>query len=284
VIRSGAPRRRWQELTDAQALTRRYEELVASRGPRAARRRRRRPPLVSIIVPYFQLEAEVEQTVRSALAQTHPAIEVLIVNDGSLRAEDAIVFQLAEQHPNLRLVTQPNSGLGPARNFGVRCARGEYVLPLDADDTIDPRLVERCLEALERDPDLAYVATWTHYHDEDMRPDPSGAGYNPYGNWSRLIERNNVGGTCTALIRRSVFELGFTYSPDLTSYEDWFLYRELHHAGHHGAVIPEPLFNYRVRRTSMMREIGQPSLERLVDEMRAHVCERDVQWAAGGRP
>jgi hypothetical protein len=97
-----------------------------------------------------------------------------------------------------------------------------------------------------------------------------------------LIDRHNVGGTCTALIRRSVFENGFTYSLDLTSYEDWFLYRELHHAGQLGAVVPEPLFQYRVRRASMMREIGQPKVERLVDEMRAHVRERDIEWIAGG--
>ena len=63
----------------------------------------------------------------------------------------------------------------------------------------------------------------------------------PFGNWTNLMERNNVGGTCAALIRRSLFESGFAYSTDLTSYEDWLLYLELHHAGHHGAVIPERL-------------------------------------------
>jgi hypothetical protein len=53
-----------------------------------------------------------------------------------------------------------------------------------------------------------------------------------------LIESNNVGGTCTAVIRRDLFESGFAYGNDLTSYEDGLLYLELHRAGHHGAVIP----------------------------------------------
>jgi glycosyltransferase involved in cell wall biosynthesis len=203
-----------------------------------------------------------------------------VVNDGSLRDEDSVLFDLLDLDPRVRLVTQPNSGLGPARNFGVRCSSGDYVLPLDADDTIAPVFIERCLEAVERDPEIAYVTTWVRYYNEDMGPYTQGIGYAPYGNWSRLIERNNVAGTCTGLIRREVFDRGFVYSPDLTSYEDWFLYREMHHAGLHGAVIPERLFNYRVRPQSMLREVGQPLLERLVDEMRAHVRERDVQWTA----
>jgi glycogen synthase len=283
VIRSGAPRDHWRKLTDPQDLIARYREMIEGRPPQPPRRRRRQPPLVSVIVPYFELEAHVEETVRSALEQTHPRLEVVLVNDGSLRAQDTIVFELAEADPRVRLVTHANSGLGPARNFGVRCALGEYVLPLDADDTIDPPFIERCLEPLERDPGLAYVTTWTLYCDEDMRPQANGEGYTPYGNWSRLMERNNVAGTCSAVIRRSVFDQGFVYSPDLTSYEDWCLYRELHDAGHHGAVVPERLFRYRVRQGSMFREFGAPRLDRLVDEMRAHVREREVQWAAAGR-
>ena len=50
----------------------------------------------------------------------------------------------------------------------------------------------------------------------------------PYGNWSPLIDTNNIGGTCVALLRRRLFEQGFWYSQDMTSYEDWLLYRELH--------------------------------------------------------
>jgi hypothetical protein len=282
VIRSGAPRRRWRELTDPDKLVERYEDLVAQRPAPVPRRVRRRPPLVSVVVPYFKLEAYVGLTVESALAQTHSDLEVLVVNDGSLRKEDEVLFELAASDPRVQIVTQPNSGLGPSRNFGVRCSNGEYVLPLDADDTIEPLFIERCLEALERDPELAYVTAWTRYHDEDMQPYPDGGGYQPYGNWSALIERSNVAGTCTSVIRRAVFDQGFVYSRDLTSYEDWFLYREMHHAGLHGGVVPERLFNYRVRKRSMMRQIGQPLLGRLVDEMRAHVRERDMEWVATG--
>jgi glycosyltransferase involved in cell wall biosynthesis len=279
LIRGGGPRERWKELTDVGDFLRGYEELVGEWPGRAPARPRAAAPLVTVVVPYFKLEEHVTETVDSALAQTHPEVEVVVVNDGSLRDEDGPLYALASRD-RVRVVTQANAGLGAARNFGVRNARGDFILPLDADDTLAPGFVTRCLHALEHDPDLAYVATWTAYMDEHGGPSTAGTGYQPYGNWSTLIERNNVGGTCSAVFRREVFDRGFAYSPDLTSYEDWFLYREMHHAGLLGAVIPERLFNYRIRSDSMMREIGQPLLERLVGEMRAMMIERAVQWTA----
>jgi glycosyltransferase involved in cell wall biosynthesis len=283
LTQTGRPRDVIDELTDEEALVRRYTALAEQRP------RRRRPaprpggaaaPLVSIVVPYFRLERYVEATLRSALAQTHPNVEVLLAVDGSLRSEDRRVLDLAEQL-GVRVVVQPNSGLGATRNFGISQSRGSYVLPLDADDVIDPEFVSRCVAALEADPALTYVTTWVEYMGDDGTPlvDDSG-GYMPFGNWSRLIERNNVGGTCSAVFRRSVFDHGFRYSQDLTSYEDWLLYLDLARAGRLGGVIPERLLRYRVRGASMMREVGVPGLQRISSEVRALARERSTQWVA----
>jgi glycogen synthase len=278
LIESGAPRAVFEELTDRSALVRGYEDLAGASPSRPRPRPSR--PLVSIVIPYFRLDRYVRETVQAAAVQTYPATEIVIVNDGSLRPEDRIAYEIADEF-GARVVTQPNSGLGAARNFGIAQSRGRYVLPLDADDTISPEFVSRCVLALERDDDLAYVTTWVRY------VDPSGGsasdedgGYVPFGNWTDLMERNNVGGTCAAVIRRSLFETGFAYSTDLTSYEDWLLYLELHNAGHHGAVIPERLIQYRVRGESMMRTVGSPRLARLFAELKAHQRELEISWTA----
>ena len=165
LMASGGPRAVFEEITDPQRTVDAYVEL-ARRGPRRKARRVRRDPLVSVVVPYFKLERHVEETLRSVEAQTYRELEVIVVNDGSLRDEDAFLYDL----PGVRVVTQVNAGLGAARNFGVRASRGVYVLPLDADDLIAPTLVERCVEALERDPDLAYVTTWVEYMEPDGTP------------------------------------------------------------------------------------------------------------------
>jgi glycogen synthase len=127
------------------------------------------------------------------------------------------------------------------------------------------------VRALESNPELAYVTTWVSYVDPDGNPasDDDG-GYTPFGNWTTLIERNNVAGTCSAVMRMALFDEGFRYSSDLTSYEDWALYADLHQAGHYGDVLPERLIKYRVRSQSMMRSVGKPRLERLEAELRAH--------------
>ena len=276
VIASRAPLLSLERLGDADAYRAAYLELAARRRQRPVAARR--PPLVSVVVPYFRLDAYVEETVASVAAQTHPELEVVVVNDGSMREEDRVLWRLQERF-RVRVVTQPNRGLGAARNLGWSVSRGRYVLPLDADDVIEPEFVERCLAALEPEPRWGYVTTWTAYMDARGRELPGfGAGYLPLGNWTPLVRRNNVAGTCTSLMRRVLFDHGFRYSLDLASYEDWMLFRRLHDAGWHGHVIPQRLFRYRVRETSMMREYGVHDLELFAAELEAHDRQGRITW------
>jgi glycogen(starch) synthase len=284
LIASGSPRKVFEELTDEQEFVAGYRELLDA-PRRGIPARRVEAPLVSIILPYFKLDDHVEETLDSVAAQTYRRIETIIVNDGSLRPVDKQILERIARRPGITVITQVNSGLGAARNFGISQAEGDYILPLDADDLIEPTFVERCVDVLEAVPELVYVGTWARYMAPDGKPLLDDlAGYMPYGNWSCLMERNNVGGVCTSLFRREVFQSGFAYSPDLTSYEDWLLLRQLHQAGLFGAIIPERLFVYRVRDDSMTREVGSPRLARLVGEMHAHARERAVDWLPADPP
>jgi glycogen synthase len=275
---SGGPRRVLDELTDPDLIRRGYGGVLAQRTPPARPRSVSRPPLVSVIVPYFELDAYVEDTLRSVAAQTYPRIETVVVNDGSLREQDALLERLAGQYP-VRVVTQRNQGLGAARNFGIAHARGRYVLPLDADDMIAPDFVESCVTALEACPDLAYVGTWSRFVDDDGEPMPGAdPGYAPLGNWSTLVFDENVAGSASALIRRWLFDDGFGYNRDLTSYEDWLFYLELRRAGHLGGVIPRALLQYRIRTSSMLRATGRVRWDRQRGEVAAHLAEGATEW------
>jgi glycogen synthase len=276
MVEAGGPLHSYERLTRRDEIVRAYEDLIGvGRKPAPAPRSSRR--LVSAIVPYFQLADYVEDTLASLAAQTYEDLEVVLVNDGSLQAEDAVLAELADRY-DVRLVTQPNSGLGAARNFGISQSRGHYVVPLDADDMIAPEFVERCVRVLEEDPSAAYATTWSAYVRPDGRPYGPGVGWAPFGNWSSLVRRNNVAGTCTSVVRRRFFDQGFGYSDELTSYEDWFLYLELHEAGHYGVVLPERLIQYRVRPESMLRRVGAPRVGTIFEEMNAHVRERAMRW------
>ncbi|WP_249011634.1 glycosyltransferase [Conexibacter sp. DBS9H8] len=245
-----------------------------------ARPRAAEVPLVSAIVPYFQAEAHVRATVDSLLAQTHPRMEIVLVNDGSFTDADWILAELSARFPVL-VVTQMNQGLGAARNFGIGQSVGPYILPLDADNVIAPDFTARAVAVLEARPEVAYVTPWSRYIGTDGNPWPEpNVGYAPLGNWSSLLVEDNVAGDAAALWRRRLFDLGFRYSEELTSFEDWALYRHLAAAGHHGAVIPERLLGYRLRDDSMQATVARPHRARLLGEINAHVRARGMRWTA----
>jgi GT2 family glycosyltransferase len=279
LIASGAPRRVYDELTDSGAFRAEHAEAVhAARPERRTASWRASEPLVSVVIPYFRLDRYIGETVRSVFEQEHERLEVIVVNDGSLRPEDAVVAELATRYP-IRVLTQQNAGLGRARNAGIAQSRGAYVLPLDADNMLRPAFIRRCVTLLEAEPLLAFATTWSQYVDEDGVPrEGAAAGYQPIGSYTPAVLDDNVAGDAAAVIRKRIFDLGHWYSPDLTSYEDWELYRELHRAGHYGRVIPERLLLYRVRESSMIRDVGLTQHDRLYREMNAHLREEEVEW------
>ena len=103
-------------------------------------------PHVSIIIPVYNGEKEIEAAVRSALCDGLSQ-EILVVSDGSEDGTDGCVRALSEKYPAVRLIRQENAGPAAARNRGIEEARGEYILFLDSDDEFCPDVLPRALEA-----------------------------------------------------------------------------------------------------------------------------------------
>ena len=105
-------------------------------------------PLVSVVIPAYNAEKTLAQTLRSILAQTYQQLEILVVDDGSRDG----TFELAKEYglsdPRIRVLRQENGGVARARNHGVREARGSYVAPIDADDLWHPRKIELQVQAI----------------------------------------------------------------------------------------------------------------------------------------
>lgn len=120
-------------------------------------------PAISVVIPAYNAERTLAETLESALAQTCRDIEVIVVNDGSSDQTSALVQAYAARDPRVRLVEQANGGVARARNHGVDAARGAYVAPLDADDLWHPAKLERQLRALRAagpKAGLAYSWSW----------------------------------------------------------------------------------------------------------------------------
>jgi glycosyltransferase involved in cell wall biosynthesis len=111
-------------------------------------------PLVSIVIPCFNVERFVAEAVNSAMAQTHPAIEVIVVDDASADGTASVLRGFGDR---IRLETnRANAGPGATRNRGLALARGEFVQFLDADDVLAPEKVQRCLAAFAADVDMVF--------------------------------------------------------------------------------------------------------------------------------
>lgn len=280
MIRADRPSATARALCDDSEIVAGYQALAGA--PRPRRRRRpvaRRPPLVSAIVPYYRAHEFVEETIRSLVAQTYPRIEIVVVNDGSFEDSDWVLGELSARYP-LTVVSQPNGGLGAARNFGVSQCHGRYVCPLDADNTVDPSFVERCVAVLESDADVAYVSAWSRYIDAHGRPLGPEVGWQPLGNHHEVNAIHNVAGDAAAVLRRRIFDLGTWYSEELASYEDWELYRRLQAMGRRGVIIPERLIGYRVREDSMTAEVAIAHRAQIDGEIAASLRENEVRWTS----
>ncbi len=105
--------------------------------------------LVSIIVPVYNAGRHLEPCVRSLLVQTHSAIEVLLVDDGSTDGSGALCDRLAGEDDRIIVLHQPNGGIAVAQNAGLDAASGELITFCDNDDLMAPRMIERLVGLIE---------------------------------------------------------------------------------------------------------------------------------------
>lgn len=112
-------------------------------------------PLVTIVVPIYNVERYLDTCVESIVNQTYGHLEILLVDDGSPDDCGRICDEWAARDSRITALHKPNGGLSDARNYGIDRARGEYIYCVDSDDWIQPNLVERALTvAQETDSDM----------------------------------------------------------------------------------------------------------------------------------
>src|SRR3954467_8032343 len=113
-------------------------------------------PRISVVVPIYNVEPYLDECLDSIARQTYRDLEVVMVDDGSKDSGPAIAERWASKDERFRLVTQPNGGLGNARNTGIKHAGGELLAFVDSDDYLAPNAYELLADALDQSgPDLA---------------------------------------------------------------------------------------------------------------------------------
>ena len=209
-------------------------------------------PLVSAILPVYNGEKYLSETLESLLRQTYPALEVIAIDDGSGDRSPAILDEYRERFGGrLVIVHIPNSGVSMARNTGVERARGFYIAFIDQDDLWTPDKVARQVDALSRSgsrisfTNAAIIDGEGRIRSSRVLRFPKGDGVN----WFEQILFDPLVAISSVMTERGLFlEVG-GFSPDLRISEDYdlllrILWRE------RAEVLDEPLIQYREHRGS----------------------------------
>lgn len=207
-------------------------------------------PLISIIIPNYNYAKYIARTIDSALAQTYPNIEVVVVDDES---KDDSLDVLEEFGSRIKVIAQTNQGVSAARNNGVAASSGELVAFLDADDLWSPEKLERQMAIIDRDAEIGLVHCWMTYIDTEDKPMGQMAD-GTAGQIAAEILRFDGGGVIgagsTSLIPRRVFDEVGGFDVRMSTAADWDISYRIA-ARYKIGMVCEPLVQYRIHNSNM---------------------------------
>ncbi len=229
------------------------QSAVCTRGVNALANERRSPltatadVLVSVVIPCHNSMAHLEHTVRSVLAQTLANIEIVFVDDCSTDDTVNLITTLISSVTRIRcrLLTQPQSGVAAARNAGIAASTGRYILPLDADDLIEPTMLAACVSALEQTLD-ASIAYTDRRDFGDFEHVWSAGSFD----LARLKYFNQL--TYCALFRRTLWQAVGGYRSNVDGFDDWDFWIACAAKNTLAVHLPHPYLLHRRRRDSRL--------------------------------
>jgi glycosyltransferase involved in cell wall biosynthesis len=215
-------------------------------------------PKFSVIIPAYNAEKYIRETLDSAFSQTYRDFEILVVNDGST---DKTLDLLGSYGNQIRIIDQKNAGVSAARNNGVKAASGEFIAFLDADDLWMPDKLFLQNAKLEEGYELAYTNRSYFGIVGDLPEKQSDICDMPEGDiWEALLF-NNVITTSSVVVKKNFYEEFSGFDEGMSYCEDWDLWIRFSEKCLVG-YNPEPLVQYRVHFTGLSSNYKYMSLMR----------------------
>jgi glycosyltransferase involved in cell wall biosynthesis len=230
-------------------------------------------PFVSVVIPTYNYGRFVTAAVDSVLAQTFPAGEIIVVDDGST---DDTAERLRPYGDRIRYIRQENQGLPAARNTGIRAARGELIALLDSDDLWHPRKLELQVRHLAASPDTGLVAADSVPGLEQGWPEVGTDAPLPFQSFSveDILVRSRFGPS-GVLVRKECFDTVGLFDPALRSAEDRDMWLRIA-ARFRVVKLAVPLWWYRLHGGNMSAAAAR------MEENEMKVLRRTLASLAGG--
>ena len=196
--------------------------------------------LVSVIIPVYNSEEYIDETIESVIQQNYSPIEIIIVDDGSTDSSGDKCDEWAKTDNRIKVFHTGNQGPSRARNYAIGQAKGKYILPVDSDDLIDSSYIEKAVSAISSDPNLGIV-----YCRVFLFGSRQGEWLLPDYSIEKILTSNCI--FATALFRREDWERTGGYSDEMKyGFEDYDFWLSIISLGRRVYRIPEILFFYRI--------------------------------------
>jgi len=234
-------------------------------------------PLVSILIPAYNAEAWLAETIQSAVGQTWPRKEVIIIDDGSRDRTAEVARRFSSKE--VSVVTIENQGAAAARNHGLRLSQGDYIQYLDADDLLSPDKVERQMQSL-RDADnkrILLSSSWAffNYRTQQARFVPSSLwqDLSPVEWLIRKMSENLHMQTATWLTSRELAEVAGPWDTRMFVDDDGEYFCRVLLASEGTRFVPEAKLYYRITPRSRLSHIGKSDRKKdaMAISMKLHV-------------
>ena len=178
-------------------------------------------PLISVIVPCYNQAQYLPDALQSLLGQDYPHWECIIVNDGSPDNTEETALQWTSKDCRIKYFYKENSGVCDTRNYGIRQAIGEFIVPLDSDDKLSPHYFSEAIAVFKKHPDVKLV-----YSDIILFGDKNEEIINKDFVFENMITENQISNS--AVFRRSDFQTAGGYNANMVyGIEDWDFYLSL---------------------------------------------------------
>jgi glycosyltransferase involved in cell wall biosynthesis len=207
---------------------------------------------VSIIVPAYNAELYIKETIDSILAQTYCNYEIIVVDDGSTDNTPVIARQFGD---SIRYIRQPNQGLSSARNTAIKNARAETIALIDSDDLWEPQFLERMIPFLNLHPEAAGVYCGFQYINSrsEVIGRPSLKIVPPESFHAAMIIEGNWLAPCAVVFRKQLLEDVGLFDESLHAVEDWDMWIRLSERSPF-VGLPEALVKYRRHDSNMTKD------------------------------
>ncbi|MGB6298835.1 MAG: glycosyltransferase family A protein [Rivularia sp. (in: cyanobacteria)] len=221
---------------------------------------------VSVIIPVYNGENTILQTINSVQNQTFPDWELIVINDGSTDESLKLLKEINDER--LKIFSYENGGLSVARNRGITHATGEYIAFLDADDLWTSDKLELQLEALEKNQKAGVAYSWTYFMEETEEYCHTGRKLFFEGNvLPNLLTDNFIASGSNPLIRRQAIESVGDFDPAVSGAADWDYWLRLA-INWEFVVVAKPQIFYRLSSSSMSSKVE------FMEECQLKVIER----------